>query len=81
MHLPFLLQETNPSFSETMRQVYEWVDPETGHAAGFISDEVWEIIQVRKHTLPTYIHTYVILAYTHAPLPHHSHICRKIESV
>lgn len=41
-----LHKETNPSFAETMRQLHEWVDPETGHHAGFISDELWGIIQV-----------------------------------
>jgi len=30
-----------------MKMLYEWVDPETGHPAGFISDEVHEI--VKKH--------------------------------
>jgi ribonucleoside-diphosphate reductase alpha chain len=42
-----LHKETNPSFAETMKQLYEWVDPETGHHAGFISDELWAVIQVR----------------------------------
>jgi len=43
-----LHKETNPSFAETIKQLYEWVDPETGHHAGFISDELWAVIQVRR---------------------------------
>lgn len=43
-----LHKETHASFAETMRQLYEWVDPATGHHAGFISDELWAIIQVGR---------------------------------
>ena len=46
-----LHKETNPSFAATMQQLYEWVDPVTGHAAGFISDAVWAIIQRHKARL------------------------------
>ena len=46
-----LHKETNPSFSQTMQQLYEYVDPNTGHAAGFISDELISLIHTHGPTL------------------------------
>lgn len=46
-----LHKETNPSFSQTMRQLYDHVDPATGHAAGFISEEVMALVAAHGPTL------------------------------
>lgn len=43
-----LHKETHASFADTIRQLYEWVDPATGHHAGFISDDLWAVIQVGR---------------------------------
>ena len=43
-----LHKETMKSFSKTMEALYDYVDPETGQAAGLISDQTIEII--RKHS-------------------------------
>lgn len=42
-----LHKNTTKSFSETMRDLYEYVNPKTGLASPLIADDVWEVIE--KH--------------------------------
>jgi ribonucleoside-diphosphate reductase alpha chain len=42
-----LHKNTVKSFSETMRDLYEYVNPKTGLASPLIADDVWEVIE--KH--------------------------------
>ena len=40
-----LHKSTKKSFSETVTDLYEYINPETGKKAPFIADDVYEIIQ------------------------------------
>lgn len=50
-----LHKTTKKSFSETMRDLYEYVDPKTGHSAALISNEVYKIIQENAQELDSAI--------------------------
>lgn len=50
-----LHKSTKESFSETMRDLYEYVDPKTGHSASLISHEVWQIIEAHAQELDSAI--------------------------
>src|ERR1700761_2251738 len=41
-----LHKNTTKSFSETMRRLYEYVDPKNGKNASLLADDVWAIIDV-----------------------------------
>lgn len=40
-----LHKNTKKSFSETMKDLYEYIDPKTGQNAGLIADDVFEVIR------------------------------------
>jgi ribonucleoside-diphosphate reductase alpha chain len=42
-----LQKNTDKSFSKTMKQLYEYIDPKTGERAGLLSDETYQVI--KKH--------------------------------
>ncbi|MCU0445407.1 MAG: ribonucleoside-diphosphate reductase subunit alpha [Microscillaceae bacterium] len=42
-----LQKNTDKSFSKTMKQLYEYIDPKTGEKAGLLSDETYQVI--KKH--------------------------------
>jgi ribonucleoside-diphosphate reductase alpha chain len=44
-------KETTPSFSETIKTIYEYKHPKTGVSAGFIADDVYEIVQANAEVL------------------------------
>src|SRR6202000_1274980 len=46
-----LHKNTIKSFSETMRKLYEYVDPKTGKDASLISEDVWEVIEKNAELL------------------------------
>jgi ribonucleoside-diphosphate reductase alpha chain len=50
-----LHKNTHKSFSETMKDLYEYVNPRTGKKAPLISDEVFEVIQKHGETLDSTI--------------------------
>lgn len=50
-----LHKNTKKSFSETMRDMYNYVDPKTGLKAPLISDDVYEIIEENKELLDSSI--------------------------
>ncbi|PIQ25505.1 ribonucleoside-diphosphate reductase subunit alpha [bacterium (Candidatus Blackallbacteria) CG17_big_fil_post_rev_8_21_14_2_50_48_46] len=50
-----LHKTTKKSFSETMRDLYEYIDPKTGHSASLISNEVWRIIEANAQELDSAI--------------------------
>lgn len=50
-----LHKNTIKSFSQTMRKLYEYVDPKTGKPAGLLSDETWETIQNNAEILDSTI--------------------------
>lgn len=50
-----LHKTTKKSFSETMGDLYEYVDPKTGHSAALISNEVYKIIQENAQELDSAI--------------------------
>src|SRR6201994_1970292 len=50
-----LHKNTIKSFSETMRKLYEYVDPKTGKDASLISEDVWEIIEENAELLDSTI--------------------------
>lgn len=50
-----LHKTTKKSFSETMRDLYEYIDPKTGHSASLISNEVWRIIETHAQELDSAI--------------------------
>ncbi len=50
-----LHKNTKKSFSETMKDLHEYIDPVTGHHAPLISDEVYAIIDKNKEILDSSI--------------------------
>ena len=50
-----LHKNTKKSFSETMRDLYEYVNPRTGKKAPLLSDEVYKIIEKNADTLDSNI--------------------------
>jgi ribonucleoside-diphosphate reductase alpha chain len=50
-----LHKATKKSFSETMRDLYEYIDPKTGHSASLISNEVWHVIETHAQELDSAI--------------------------
>ncbi len=46
---------TNKSFSKTMKDLYNYIDPKTGDKAGLISDETFELIKKNKDLLDSSI--------------------------
>jgi len=50
-----LHKSTNKSFSHTMKELYEYIDPQTGQRAGLISEEVFNIIWENKSRLDSTI--------------------------
>jgi len=42
---------TKKSFYETMKELYEYVDPKTGENAGMISDEVFKFVEKNKNAI------------------------------
>src|ERR1700759_698823 len=50
-----LHKNTIKSFSETMRLLYNYVDPKTGKAASLIADDVWEVIEKNAEILDSSI--------------------------
>ena len=50
-----LHKNTNKSFSETMSEMYHYVNPRTNQAASLISDEVYEVIQANAAFLDSHI--------------------------
>ncbi len=43
-----LHKSTDKSFSKTMKDLYNYIDPKTGEKAGLISDETFNLIQKNK---------------------------------
>ncbi len=50
-----LHKNTKKSFSETMKDLYEYVNPRTGKKAPLVSDEVYEVIRQHADTLDSMI--------------------------
>jgi ribonucleoside-diphosphate reductase alpha chain len=50
-----LHKETKKSFTETMRDLYEYVDPHTGESASLIASDVMEIIEKHSEQLDSAI--------------------------
>lgn len=50
-----LHKNTKKSFSETMKDLYDYVDPKTGARASLIADDVWEIIRRNADVLDSAI--------------------------
>lgn len=50
-----LHKETKKNFSETMEDLYNYVDPKTGQRASLLSDDVYEIIMENKDLLDSSI--------------------------
>ncbi|PCE66349.1 ribonucleoside-diphosphate reductase subunit alpha [Sediminicola luteus] len=50
-----LHKNTKKSFSDTMKDLYEYVNPRTGKDAPLLSDEVYEVIQANKDFLDSTI--------------------------
>jgi ribonucleoside-diphosphate reductase alpha chain len=50
-----LHKNTNKSFSETMGEMYHYVNPRTNQAAPLISDEVYDVIQANAEFLDSHI--------------------------
>jgi len=50
-----LHKNTTKSFSETMRNLYEYVDGKTGKNASLIADDVWEVIKANAEVLDSTI--------------------------
>ena len=50
-----LHKNTIKSFSETMRLLYEYIDPKTGKDASLIADDVWEVIEKNAELLDSTI--------------------------
>jgi ribonucleoside-diphosphate reductase alpha chain len=46
-----LHKTTNKSFSDTIDQLYNYIDPKTGNNAGLISDETYESVKLHSETL------------------------------
>ena len=50
-----LHKNTNKSFSQTMQQLYEYVDPKTNQKAPLLADDVYEIIEKNSDRLDSTI--------------------------
>ena len=50
-----LHKNTKKSFSETMKDLYEYIDPKTGKKAPLLADDVYSIIQSNKDFLDSTI--------------------------
>lgn len=50
-----LHKSTKKSFAETMKDLYDYVDPKTGHSAALISEEVYRIIEDNAQELDSAI--------------------------
>lgn len=50
-----LHKNTTKSFSETMKRLYEYIDPKTGKSAALLADDVFEIIQKNADILDSSI--------------------------
>lgn len=50
-----LHKNTIKSFSETMRRLYEYIDPKTGKNASLLADDVWSIIEANAELLDSTI--------------------------
>jgi ribonucleoside-diphosphate reductase alpha chain len=50
-----LHKNTKKSFSETMKDLYDYIDPKTGEAAPLLADDVHELIQKNAETLDSAI--------------------------
>src|SRR6201747_2716921 len=50
-----LHKNTIKSFSETMRNLHEYIDPKTGKDASLIADDVWEVIEKNAELLDSSI--------------------------
>lgn len=50
-----LHKSTNKSFSETVKQLYEFVDPKTGQNASLIAEDVYEVIRDNAEVLDSSI--------------------------
>lgn len=50
-----LHKTTKKSFSETMRDLYEYIDPKTGHSAALVSNEVHRIVEEHAQALDSAI--------------------------
>src|SRR6204780_4938358 len=50
-----LHKNTKKSFSETMKELYFYIDPRTGKKAPMLSDEVWGIIESNAELLDSTI--------------------------
>ncbi|MFN4235170.1 MAG: ribonucleoside-diphosphate reductase subunit alpha [Bacteroidia bacterium] len=50
-----LHKNTDKSFSRTMKKLYEYKDPKTGHSASLIADDVYEIIKKNAELLDSTI--------------------------
>src|SRR5450755_3694375 len=50
-----LHKNTIKSFSETMRNLYQYVDPKTGKDASLIATDVWEVIEQNAELLDSTI--------------------------
>ncbi|CAB1111582.1 unnamed protein product [Ectocarpus sp. CCAP 1310/34] len=46
-----LQRATSPSFADTVEELYAYVDPKTGRQAGYISDEVHEIVMKNREVI------------------------------
>ncbi|RFZ95263.1 ribonucleoside-diphosphate reductase subunit alpha [Mucilaginibacter conchicola] len=50
-----LHKNTTKSFSETMKRLYEYIDPKTGKSAALLADDVFDIIQANADILDSSI--------------------------
>ena len=50
-----LQKDTSSSFAESVDLLYNWIDPKTEKRAGFISDEVYRIVQENKDLIESKI--------------------------
>lgn len=46
-----LHKNTHKSFTQSMKELYEYIDPKTGENAALIADDVWEIVQENSELL------------------------------
>jgi ribonucleoside-diphosphate reductase alpha chain len=50
-----LHKNTNKSFSQTMKVLYQYIDPKTGKNAPLIADDVWQVIEANADLLDSTI--------------------------
>ena len=51
-----LHKNTDKSFSRTMKELYNYIDPKTGEKAGLISDETYELINEEQGSSGFFYH-------------------------